>query len=93
MIAEGTPTEAAVYIRRVLEEALKASAAAIVMVHNHPSGDPAPTQGDDALTQDLSRAANLVGILLLDHIIVGDTAHYSYADNERLEAIQNRRKG
>jgi DNA repair protein RadC len=82
-----------VYIRRVLEEALKASAAAIVIVHNHPSGDPAPTPGDDILTQDLSRATNLVGILLLDHIIVGDAVHYSYADNERLEAMRNRGKG
>ena len=93
LIAEGTPTEATVYIRRVLEEALKASAAAIVIVHNHPSGDPAPTPGDDVLTQDLSRATNLVGILLLDHIIVGDAAHYSYADSERLEAMRNRGKG
>ncbi len=88
LIAEGTPTEATVYVRRVLEEALKSSAAAIVMVHNHPSGDPAPTPGDDALTQDLARGAAIVGLLLLDHIIVGDTAHYSYADRERLEAMR-----
>ena len=93
LVAEGTPTEATVYIRRVLEEALKASAAAIVIVHNHPSGDPAPTPGDDALTQDLSRAAALVGLFLLDHIIVGDTAHYSYSDSERLEAMRNQSKG
>lgn len=93
LIAEGTPTEATVYIRRVLEEALKASAAAFVMVHNHPSGDPAPTPGDDALTQDLSRAAAFVGLLLLDHIIVGDTAHYSYADSGRLETMRDRTKG
>ncbi len=93
LIAEGTPTEATVYVRRVLEEALKASAAAIVMVHNHPSGDPAPTPGDDLLTQDLSRAATVVGLLLLDHIIVGDSGHYSYADSERLEAMRNSSKG
>lgn len=93
LIAEGTPTEATVYIRRILEEALRASAAAIVLVHNHPSGDPAPTTGDDELTQDLARAAGLVGLLFLDHVIVGEVAHYSYADNDRLEAIQNRSKG
>jgi DNA repair protein RadC len=92
LIAEGTPTEAAVYIRRVLEEALKSSAAAIVIVHNHPSGDPAPTPGDDALTQDLLRAFKLLGLLFLDHIIIGESSHYSYADNDRLEAIQNPRK-
>ena len=93
LIAEGTPTEAAVYTRRVLEEALKASAAAFVLAHNHPSGDPAPTPGDDALTQDLSRASNLVGVLLLDHIIIGESSHYSYADNDRLEDVRDRGKG
>lgn len=93
LVAEGTPTEAAVYVRRVLEEALKASAAALVLVHNHPAGDPAPTSGDDVLTQDLSRAATLVGLVFLDHIIVGEAAHYSYADCERLEAMPNRTKG
>lgn len=88
LIAEGTPTEATVYVRRVLEEALKASAVAIVMAHNHPSGDSAPAPGDDALTQDLSRAAAFVGLFLLDHFIVGDSTHYSYADSERLEAMR-----
>lgn len=85
LIAEGTPTEATVYVRRVLEEALRASAAAIVLVHNHPSGDPEPTPGDDELTRDLVRAAGLVGLLVLDHVIVGEAAHYSYADDEKLE--------
>lgn len=92
LISEGTPTEATVYTRRVLEEVLRASASAFVIVHNHPSGDPAPTSGDDALTKDLLQASNLVGVLLLDHIIIGESSHYSYADNDRLETVRNPRK-
>ena len=52
-ITEGTPTQATVYIRRVIEEALRTSAAAVVLVHNHPSGNPAPSTGDDETTRDL----------------------------------------
>lgn len=93
LIAEGTPTEATVYIRRILEEALRVSAAAIVLVHNHPSGDPEPTTGDDELTRDLVRAVGLVGLLFLDHVIVGETTHFSYADSDRLEPSRNPSKG
>jgi DNA repair protein RadC len=56
-ITEGTPTQATVYIRRILEEALHESAAAIVLVHNHPSGNPDPSAGDDETTHDLLRAS------------------------------------
>ena len=89
VVAEGTPTQATVYVRRVLEEALRASAAAVVLVHNHPSGHPEPTQGDDETTYDLGRAARLIGLTLLDHIIIGENGHYSYADSGRLQEISN----
>jgi DNA repair protein RadC len=89
LVAEGTPTQATVYVRRVLEEALKASAAAIVLVHNHPSGHPEPTRGDDETTYDLGRAARLIGLTLLDHIIIGENGHYSNADSGRLQEISN----
>ena len=89
VVAEGTPTQATVYVRRVLEEALRASAAAIVLIHNHPSGHPEPTKGDDETTFDLDRAAGLIGLTLLDHIIIGENGHYSYADSGRLEQIRN----
>ncbi len=88
LISEGTPTQASVYARRVLEEALKVSAAAIVLVHNHPSGDPEPTAGDDETTRDLDNAARVVGLFLIDHVIVGDTGHYSYADSGRLQELR-----
>jgi len=88
VVAEGTPTQATVYVRRVLEEALRASAAAIVLVHNHPSGQPEPTAADDETTRDLERAARLIGLSFLDHIIIGEDGHYSYADSGRLEELR-----
>lgn len=86
-ITEGTPTQATVYVRRILEEALHQSAAAIVLVHNHPSGNPEPSAGDDETTHDLLQACCLVGLVLLDHVIVGEADHYSYADSGRLEEL------
>ncbi|MFH1549016.1 MAG: DNA repair protein RadC [Planctomycetota bacterium] len=84
-ITEGTPTQATVYVRRVLEEALHLSAAAVVLVHNHPSGNPEPSTGDDDTTRHLLKACKLVGLVLLDHVIVGETEHYSYSDSGRLQ--------
>ena len=88
-ITEGTPTQSTVYVRRILEEALHESAAAIVLVHNHPSGCPEPSAGDDETTQNLLRACNLVGLVLLDHVIVGEREHYSYSDSGRLKELEN----
>jgi len=88
-ITEGTPTQATVYVRRVLEEALHESAAAVVLVHNHPSGNPEPSAGDDETTRNLLRACEMVGLVLLDHIIVGESKHYSYADAGRLQELEN----
>ena len=88
-ITEGTPTQATVYIRRILEEALHESAAAIVLVHNHPSGNPEPSAGDDETTRDLMHACKLVGLVLLDHVIVGESDHYSYTDSGRLKELEN----
>lgn len=87
-ITEGTPTQATVYVRRILEEALHESAAAVVLVHNHPSGNPEPSAGDDNTTSDLLRACKLVGLVLLDHVIVGESDHYSYADSGRLKELE-----
>ncbi len=88
VVAEGTPTQATVYVRRVLEEALRASAAAIVLVHNHPSGHPEPSIGDDETTRDLLKSCKLVGLVLLDHVIVGEAEHYSYSDSGRLKELE-----
>lgn len=89
VVAQGTPTQATVYVRRVLEEALRASAAAIVLVHNHPSGNSEPSGGDDDTTRRMLAACKLVELILLDHVIVGESAHYSYSDSGRLKELED----
>ncbi|MDF1590614.1 MAG: DNA repair protein RadC [Desulfobacterales bacterium] len=84
-IAEGIPTQATVYIRRVMEEALRVSASAFIVAHNHPSGCTAPSPADDQTTQDLKQAADLLNLLFIDHIIIGSgNSYYSYAENGKL---------
>ncbi len=55
-------------------------ASKIVLVHNHPSGDPSPSQADIEITHRVSKAGEIIGIKLLDHIIIGGTEFYSFAD-------------
>lgn len=82
LIAEGTPTQATIYVRRVMEEALRISASAFVVAHNHPSGQPKPSAADDQTTHELKQAADIMNLLFLDHIIIGNQDnYYSYAEN------------
>jgi DNA repair protein RadC len=84
-ISEGIPTQATVYVRRVMEEALRASASAFVVLHNHPSGNPTPSLADNDTTQELKKAAELLNLVFLDHIIIGSgDNYYSYADEDRI---------
>ena len=84
VIAEGIPTQATVYVRRVMEEALRVSASAFIVAHNHPSGHPAPSPADDKTTQDLKQAADLLNLVFQDHIIIGSgNSYYSYAENDK----------
>ena len=57
----------------------------IVILHNHPSGDPTPSREDLELTQQIARGAQLLGITLADHIVIGDNRYYSFRENHRLE--------
>ncbi|NNN61681.1 DNA repair protein RadC [Vibrio sp. A11] len=70
----GTIDSASVYPREVLKAALKVNAAALILAHNHPSGDATPSQADKQITQRLKEALALVDIRVLDHIVVGDSA-------------------
>jgi DNA repair protein RadC len=76
----GSLTGSAVYPREVMTKALEHRAAGLVFVHNHPSGDPAPSAEDHRLTRDLIWAARLLHIQVLDHIIIGNNRYYSFAD-------------
>jgi len=71
-IYRGTLDRAAVEPREILKECLLRGAAAVVIFHNHPSGDPAPSQDDIAFTKNLAAAAQVVGVRLADHLILGE---------------------
>ena len=76
----GTLDSANVYPREVVKTALEHNAAATVLVHNHPSGNPEPSQADLTLTHKLQEALNLVGVRTLDHIVVGHEGCVSLAE-------------
>jgi len=70
-ISHGTLDTILVHPREVFRSAIAANAAAMVLVHNHPSGDPTPSEADIKVTRDLIRAGQLLKIEVLDHIIIG----------------------
>jgi len=76
----GSLSGSAVYPREIMTQALEYKAAAMVFVHNHPSGDPAPSAEDRKLTRDLVWASQLLMIQVLDHVIIGQNTYYSFAD-------------
>lgn len=76
----GTLDGASVYPREVVKLALEHNAAALILVHNHPSGDPEPSMADRNLTTKLQDALNLVGVRTLDHIVVGNEGCVSLAE-------------
>jgi DNA repair protein RadC len=75
---EGTVDHTPVYTREVMKRALELSASAIILVHNHPSGDPTPSMADIDMTQKIILAADKLGILVHDHIIIGRKGHASF---------------
>lgn len=76
----GSLTGSAVYPREIIIQALETGAASLVFVHNHPSGDPAPSLEDKKLTRDLVWSSRLLMIQVLDHLIIGHNAYFSFAD-------------
>lgn len=75
---EGTVDHTPVYVREVVKRALELSATAIVLVHNHPSGDPTPSRADIEMTKQIVAAAKPLGVVVHDHIIVGKQGHASF---------------
>jgi DNA repair protein RadC len=75
---KGTVDHTPVYVREVVKRALELSATAIVLVHNHPSGDPTPSRADIEMTKQIVAAAKPLGVLVHDHIIVGKQGHASF---------------
>jgi DNA repair protein RadC len=83
--ATGTVNQALPIIREIIHTALQKYAAAIICVHNHPSGNTAPSPEDKKFTQELAAAGRLMGIKVLDHIIIGGDTFYSFANDGMLE--------
>jgi DNA repair protein RadC len=77
IMAEGSIDQAAVYVREVIRRAIDLGSAAIILVHNHPSGDPAPSRADINLTRDIIDAGRKLGIAVHDHVIIGMKGHAS----------------
>lgn len=84
-VSIGSLTETLVHPREVFVRAIQDRAAAIVILHNHPSGDPEPSSADKAITKRLASVAKIVGIRLLDHVIIGDGRFTSFVEQGLME--------
>lgn len=80
VIQEGIVNQAVVYPRKILEKALKHKASAVILVHNHPSGNIKPSEADIRLTRTLQDTARVLDILIHDHIIVGENRYFSFRE-------------
>jgi DNA repair protein RadC len=81
-IDEGTVTQTTPYVREVISKALQNFSPAIVCAHNHPSGDPKPSQEDKNFTKKLVNAGKFMQVKILDHVIIGDNQYFSFADEK-----------
>jgi len=81
LIAIGSLTEIIAHPREVFRPAIIGAAFSIVIMHNHPSGDPTPSQADVSMTQVLHESGGILDIMLYDHVIVANAAHYSFREN------------
>ena len=84
IISEGSLNYSIVHPREAFNPAIKESAAAVIFIHNHPSGDPTPSTEDLEITKRLKKVSEIVGIKLLDHIIIGDNSYFSFVDEQLL---------
>lgn len=81
VVSIGSLSASIVHPRDTFKAAIRESAAAVIFIHNHPSGDIRPSQEDILLTRRLIQAGDVLGIKVLDHIIIGDGQHFSFRDN------------
>jgi DNA repair protein RadC len=84
-ISQGTLTASLVHPREVFRLAVRSAAAALVLVHNHPSGDPTPSAEDRDVTRRLREAGELLGIRVVDHVVVAEQGYHSFSENGGLD--------
>jgi len=82
---EGTVDSSAVYPREIMKSAIRHNSSSLIFVHNHPSGDPSPSESDKDITRELVFAANIIQLKVLDHIIIGNNCYFSFADEGLIE--------
>jgi DNA repair protein RadC len=83
-ISEGSLTAALVHPREVYNPVIRESAAAVIFVHNHPSGDPSPSAEDIEITRRLKEVGDVMGVRVLDHIVIGHDRYFSFSDKGML---------
>jgi len=86
---EGTLDSIPIRPREILESAINHRATALIFAHNHPAGDPTPSKHDKQLTRDLVFVGSILQIKVLDHIIIGDTSYFSFADKGLIEKYED----
>jgi DNA repair protein RadC len=84
MMQQGTVDRAVIYPRRIVEAALGRHAAGIILLHNHPSGHPEPSEEDKRMTKSVLDAARTVDLRIVDHLIVAKGGYFSFAENRLL---------
>lgn len=77
VVSEGSVDQASVHVREIIKRALEIGSSGLILVHNHPSGDPQPSRADIQLTRDIVEAGKRLGIAVHDHVIVGTNGHTS----------------
>ena len=73
-----------IHPREVFRNAVKSNAASVILAHNHPSGDPAPSKEDERTTKRLCEAGELMGISVLDHVVIGERGHFSFKEHNKM---------
>jgi DNA repair protein RadC len=87
VVSIGSLSASLVHPRDTFKAAVRESAAAVIFIHNHPSGDIKPSREDILLTKRLVQAGEMIGIQVLDHIIIGDENHFSFRDNSMIAPV------
>ena len=88
VLAEGTLTTSSIYPREVVRAALEHHAAAVILAHNHPSGDPNPSNSDMTITRRLLYACHVMDIVLHDHLVMGSETYFSFADEGYMDRLK-----
>lgn len=86
---DGTVTETSTYAREIMSVALQRRAASIVLIHNHPSGDPAPSAADQELTRRAVFAGKVMDVRVQDHVIIGDSTYFSFSEQGTIGGLEH----